>query len=123
MVRALCMTILSVGLLILPGCAGSDSPAAGPASAVDTVTVVARDVSFPTHHYETIAGKVELDYRNDGAIAHNLQIEGVDGFELTVAAHGDTDAGTVTLQPGSYTIFCGVPGHRAAGMEATLQVN
>ncbi|MDP8978487.1 MAG: plastocyanin/azurin family copper-binding protein [Actinomycetota bacterium] len=56
-----------------------------------------------------------------GSINHNVTFEGVNDGEPAVEADGgETATGTVDLQPGTYTYFCSVPGHRAAGMEGTL---
>jgi uncharacterized cupredoxin-like copper-binding protein len=111
----------------------TDAPAATPttasaatpttAKAADTVDVVAKDIKFTKTSYEAAAGAVTITYTNDGAIEHSLLIDGVGGFQLDVKAHGDTDTGTVTLKPGTYTLYCGMPGHRAAGMHATLTVS
>jgi uncharacterized cupredoxin-like copper-binding protein len=49
------------------------------------------------------------------------EIEGVSGF-LLEANPGKSSAETIRLEPGSYTIFCSIPGHRQAGMEGTLTV-
>jgi uncharacterized cupredoxin-like copper-binding protein len=97
--------------------APDDSPAG------DVVEVVAEDISFPDDSFTAAAGTVSFTYVNEGAIPHTLVIEDVDGFKLEVAAAGDEDEGTAELEVGTYVLFCDVPGHRDAGMEATLEVS
>lgn len=109
------------------GCGGDDSTGAAPASAPSgdsaDLTVVAQDIAFPQDSYQAEAGTVDVAYRNEGNIKHTLLVEGVDGFELEVRSEGDVDTGTVELEPGRYTLYCDIPGHRQAGMEATLEVS
>lgn len=58
---------------------------------------------------------------NTGSAPHNLAVEGgpitpdLDGGEAT-------ELELSTLDPGTYTAFCAIEGHRAAGMEAQLVV-
>ena len=109
------------------GCGGDDSagpsPASAPSGDSQDLTVVAEDIDFPEESYQTQAGTVTVAYRNEGNIKHTLLVEGVDGFELEVRSEGDVDTGTVELEPGRYTLYCDIPGHRQAGMEATLEVS
>ena len=78
------------------------------------------ELTFDAESYQAEAGCVEITYENEGSIAHTLLIKGRSGFKLTV---GDTDTGTIELEPGSYTLFCDVAGHEAAGMKADLTVS
>lgn len=87
--------------------------------AADLIVEARDDLSFDQESYEIEAGDVDVLYVNEGNVAHTLRIKGVDGFELAV---GDEDAGTVTLEPGTYQLYCDVPGHEAAGMAAELTV-
>jgi plastocyanin len=99
----------------------SSSAAAGPASR--TVTVHAEDtLRFDHDTYRAMAGTVTIIYVDDGTLRHTLSIDGHPELMLVVDADHPTDRGTIDLQRGSYALACDVPGHRAAGMVATLFV-
>lgn len=116
-----------VAAIILVGCGDDDDSNASPTEdrqgGGTPVEVVARDIEFSKDAYEAAAGTVDVRYRNEGNTIHTLVIEGVDGFKLEVATNGDEDEGAVNLEAGSYVVYCDVPGHRDAGMEATLEVS
>ena len=120
-------TAIVAGLvLVLAACGGDDddtsAPAAGGSGTAD-LTVVAEDIGFDADSYDASAGTIDVRYENDGSIVHTLLIEDVDGFELEVSSNGDVDEGSVDLEPGDYTLYCDVAGHRSAGMEAELTVS
>src|SRR3954451_16273790 len=104
----------------LAGCGGSDDAASG-CTPDSTVTVHAKDsLKFDQKGYDAKAGCVQLDYVNDGSTAHTLLIKGDSDFDkLSI---GSKDSGTAELDPGTYTIYCDISGHEAAGMEATVTV-
>lgn len=116
---------VAMAAILLSGC-GDDatSPQSGFSGApTGGLHVVAEDISFTERGYEAVSGSIDITYDNAGSIKHTLVVEGVDDLKLTVRARGDQDRGTVDLDAGEYTIFCDVPGHRQAGMEATLTVS
>jgi manganese oxidase len=67
------------------------------------------------------SGATVLAVVNEGAIAHNLVMEsGPRTRDLNNGESQRLDVGN--LSPGEYVIFCDIPGHRQAGMEAVLMV-
>jgi plastocyanin len=70
-------------------------------------------------------GKVTFEVTNTGKVPHDLAIEGgkIAGPTKTPAiAPGKTATLTVSLEHGTYTLYCSIPGHRTAGMVAELAV-
>ncbi len=94
-------------------------PTGKPVSAVNVVALAS--TKFDAKQFTAPAGIITIDY--SGAPGHTLAIDNpkFDGFLLTTNAGGPKSA-PVLLKPGSYTIYCTVPGHRALGMEATITV-
>jgi plastocyanin len=117
----ICVGALALAAPLTACGGGSDDPTpTTPAASGSTLTVHAKDVlKFDKDAYSAEAGTVDVSYVNDGKVDHTLLIEGVKGFELTI---GGTDEGTADLKAGSYTLYCDLPGHEAAGMKATLTV-
>jgi plastocyanin len=69
------------------------------------------------------AGQLKLESVNDASIDHNIALEG-NGVneEGPVVKDGGTSEITVDVEPGEYTFYCSVEGHREGGMEGTLTV-
>jgi len=70
------------------------------------------------------AGTHSLTITNAGKVSHNFAIEGP-GVSQKLASdltRGDTAPMTVTLQKGSYTVYCPVDGHRGRGMSRVITV-
>ena len=123
-----------VAVLTFGACAGGgeDKTAAGTTEstrvestegATATLAVEAHEFSLAPKDLRTTPGSVAIRYTNAGAIQHTLLIDGVSGFKLDVTSAGDVDTGTAQLEPGTYTLYCDVAGHRSAGMEAQLTVS
>ena len=110
-------------LFPLVGCGGGSSTASDVNGA--TFTVHAKDVlKFDKSEYTAKSGPITIGYANDGNLVHTLLIDGHPDFKkLQVASNQKSDSGTVDLPPGTYTLYCDVPGHRASGMQATLVVS
>ena len=101
---------------------GASTSSSSSSSAPGTVTVHAKDtLSFDKGSYSATAGDVTFDYVDDGNIPHTLNIEG-QTFEIDVNSHGEKKSASINLPAGTYTLYCNVPGHRSAGMHATLTV-
>ena len=70
------------------------------------------------------AGSYSFEVANDGKIEHDLVVEGngVDEKTQTIEA-GDTATLKVDLKPGTYDVYCSIPGHKQAGMDVKLTVS
>ena len=97
---------------------GSTAPAAS-AGGESTLDVSLKDFAIDPGDLRVQAGAV-LNLTNDGAVVHNLAVDGAASDMFDPGEGGTLDLGD--LEPGSYTMICEVPGHEAAGMKGTLTV-
>jgi plastocyanin len=134
------MTLLAVtAVLALAGCGGSDEKSSGSSSSSSSsnssassggggeTLKLAADKSalkFDKSSLTAKAGKVTLEMANPSQLPHAVAIKGngVDVDGKTVG-NGETSTASSDLKPGTYTFYCPVPGHEAAGMKGTLTVN
>ncbi|HEY4852819.1 MAG TPA: cupredoxin domain-containing protein [Streptosporangiaceae bacterium] len=107
-----------------PTSAAASSPAAqGGASAV-TATETEFHIALSTTTFK--AGTYKFTAVNKGSFSHNLIINGPGVSQAKtpgLLAAGQSGSVTVTLQAGTYDIYCGVPGHKAQGMDVKITVS
>lgn len=69
------------------------------------------------------AGAVTVTAKNDGTIMHNLVIQGNGVSKKTAQLQpGSSGVLKVNLKPGTYQMYCSVPGHKQSGMKGTIVV-
>lgn len=122
-----------LALTLAAGCGGGgeeaepEQPTATePAAGEETTLQLAADpdaaLRFDKDTLETPAGTIAIELTNESSLPHNVAIEGEGVDEESETVTKDSTSLTVTLEPGTYTFYCSVPGHREGGMEGTLTV-
>jgi plastocyanin len=98
--------------------------AAGGGSAVDISTPGGSTLAYDQKDVSAKAGSVTINFDNKEALQHDVAVADSSGKVLgqTDLVSSGTANATVDVQPGTYTFYCTVPGHRDAGMEGTLTV-
>lgn len=136
---ALLVALAAFAPLALAACGGDDdgttsaattttstTQAAGGGAAGGTLSLAAdpTQLAYDTTSLGSKAGKTTIDFDNPSSTGHDVCVKDTSEKELgcsDVIQQSNT-ALSVTLKPGTYTFYCSVPGHEAAGMEGTLTV-
>jgi uncharacterized cupredoxin-like copper-binding protein len=100
--------------------AGTTTSASAPATLDATET----EFKIALPKTTVAAGSYTFDVKNDGNIDHDLVVKGngVDEKTATIGA-GKSATLKVDLKPGTYDVYCSVPGHKQAGMDLKLTVS
>jgi plastocyanin len=104
---------------------GAEEPAGSAAPAGQTVPVSESEFKIVAPAEKIAPGKVTFTVKNAGKIGHDLVVSGpgvTSAAKTALLNPGQSAKLTVTLAAGTYTLYCSVPGHRAAGMSAKLTV-
>jgi plastocyanin len=106
---------------------GVPAPPSPPARAAPSAIALAADpsglLSFDKKQLSAKAGTTTITFTNAAALEHNVTIaEGSKVLGATPTFAHAARTLTLTLKAGTYTFYCSVPGHRAAGMQGTLTV-
>lgn len=140
------LSVAAVALLVLTACGGDDDDDAddAPTSAVMATSMTGTAATMPaggdttgepvtvtmldTMKFEPVSmtvkagAEVEIHLVNGGAIEHDFSLDESDVNE-TLDGGDETDfTFTAPDAPGTYTYFCNIPGHEAAGMKGELIV-
>ena len=89
-----------------------------------SVGLITREFLFEPREVTAGTGEIAFLVKNQGAIEHNFVLAAPGGKTVTLISiiePGQTMRVTVSLSPGLYPLYCSLPGHRDAGMVATLR--
>jgi uncharacterized cupredoxin-like copper-binding protein len=142
------LAFAAVAALLLSGCGGGDSNSSDSTSPSETtssssdgtsptettssspsqgtpVTAVEKEFSITLSPSTFSPGTYTFNIENQGQFPHNLTIEGpgVDSEASPTIDGGESAELTVTLQKGSYELWCSVDSHKDQGMDINIDVS
>ncbi|MEA2253144.1 MAG: hypothetical protein QOI62_2227 [Solirubrobacteraceae bacterium] len=100
--------------------AGGGKPAVEKAGALEIDTDPTGQLAYVTDQGQGTSGKITIKSQNKSGTPHDIVIDGKGKGQ--VVTNGGVSQFSATFAPGSYTFYCSVPGHRAAGMQGKLVV-
>lgn len=108
-----CLLLAALGLL-LAACGGADGGDHQVRAAEDGVLRVVGqdDLRWDVEQLTAPAGEVTFELECEDAVNHNIVIDELDQ-EVAECAPGETATGSITLDPGTYTYVCTIPGHES----------
>jgi plastocyanin len=125
-------TMKGVGLIaaatVLAGCGGSGGPGQPkPGQQPPVATIDVRETEFklePANPRIEKPGVVEFKVENAGQTVHALEVEGPEGEVETEAIQPgkSTTLRANLTEPGEYTWYCPVDGHKDRGMDGKITV-
>ena len=120
--------------LALAGCGGSSSSSgsgsssgsSGSSSSSGATVKLAADpkgkLAFDKKTLTAKAGQLTIDFANASGIPHAVAVQGNGVKQVGSTITSGSNTLSLNLKPGTYTFYCPVDGHRAAGMQGTLTV-
>jgi uncharacterized cupredoxin-like copper-binding protein len=112
--QALIGAALAGLLLALAACGGSSQPG--------RVQVTASEFTFELNPITVAAGReATLVFTNAGTTEHDFTVDEL-GIKVLAEVTETVEAELGRFEAGRYIVYCSIPGHREAGMEATLIV-
>lgn len=106
--------------------AGAGKPVAEVNGVITNPADPGGQLAYVSNKATATPGPLVLSMPNQSGTDHNVALqEGTSGPVLAaspIVSQGDSKTKPVNVKAGTYTFFCEVPGHRAAGMVGTLVV-
>lgn len=101
----------------------SSSSSSSSSSSAQRIEVVGTEFAYNPSTLTVKRGQtVEIVFKNEGSVAHDLLIDEFNVKTAAIAAGQSTTVRFTPNQAGQFKIYCAEPGHEAAGMVATLVV-
>lgn len=128
--RRLLWYAIGVGViaLIAVACGGSNGTSSntttGSAAPGSKITAIMTEYHIALSSTRMSPGTYTFDAVNSGHIVHTLEISGpgIDSRLKPDLQPGQSADLTVTLQAGTYDVFCPIPGHKQLGMNVNITV-
>lgn len=114
--------VMALAALIVALWAGGRDAGTTAAAAGQNITASLSEFAI-TLSADQVTPNSTITITNGGTVAHNVGVKGTDLVTADIPAGSTATLDLSELDPGSYTLYCEIAGHEAAGMTARLTIS